>query len=85
MNNTKITCISDFEKAFNLRFTEKCCGVCKYGECECDGDATCSHPKRNDTSEDGIPYLKRNVMQMNVCDLWEKKECKNYDNRRKIC
>jgi hypothetical protein len=79
MNNTKITCISEFEEAFNLRFAEKCCGICKYGECECDGDATCSHPKRNDTDEDGVPYLKRNVMQMNVCDLWEKKR-KNYDN-----
>jgi hypothetical protein len=69
----EITSISDFEKEFHLRFAEKCCGNCKYGKCEYDGDATCSHPKRNDTNEDGVPYLKRNVMQMSVCDLWEKK------------
>ena len=69
----KITCMSDFEKAFNLRRAEKCCGNCKYGECEYDGDATCSHPKRHDTDKDGIPYSQCNVMQMSVCDLWEKK------------
>lgn len=72
----KITSISDFEEAFHLRLAEKCCGACKYGECEYDGDATCSHPKRNDTDEEGVPYLKCNVMQISVCDLWEKKERK---------
>ena len=60
--------------------TEKCCANCKYGECKYDGDATCSHPKRNDTDEDEISYLKSNVLQISVCDLWEKKEYKNYDN-----
>ena len=68
----KITSMSDFEKAFNFRRAEKCCGNCKYGKCEYDGGATCRHPKRNDADEDGIPYLKHNVMQIGVCDLWGK-------------
>ena len=81
----KITSIDDFEEAFNLRLAEKCCGVCKYGKGGYDGEATCSHPKRHDTDDDGVPYIKYNVSQMHVCDLWEKREPKSIssisDNR----
>lgn len=76
MQSQEIMCSEDFERIFNVRLAEKCCANCKHGEIEYEGDATCIHPNRNDTGcwakEDAtLPYQTFNVMQSNVCDLWE--------------
>ena len=69
-------CSEDFDRIFNVRLAE-CCANCKYGECEYEGCATCSHPKRNDggyADEEGelaSKYYSYNAHQWEVCDLWE--------------
>ena len=79
MSSKEIMCAEDFERVFNVRLAEKCCANCKHGDCEYEGGATCSHPKRNDggrSYEEGEvaqKYYSYNVCQCNVCDLWEAK------------
>lgn len=79
MSSKEIMCAEDFERVFNMRLAEKCCANCKHGDCEYEGDATCSHPKRNDggqSYEEGElaqKYYSYNACQCNVCDLWEAK------------
>jgi hypothetical protein len=78
MDKNKIMCEKDFARCFNVRIADKCCANCKHCECECEGEATCMHPNRNDTGlwaeEDAtFPYQRFNVWQHNVCDLWEAK------------
>lgn len=77
MSDDRIMCAEDFEVCFNIRIAEKCCANCKYGDCECEGEATCRHPKRNDNGGLGdglsLPYYYYNVLQHQVCDLWEAK------------
>lgn len=78
MQTKGIMCREDFAREFHVRLADKCCANCKHGENECEGEATCMHPKRNDTGywaeEDvTLPYQAFNVIQSNVCDLWEPK------------
>ncbi len=78
--DVKIMCKDDFNKAFNVRLADKCCANCKYGESEFDGDATCSHPERNDNGNDcwnrkcDRKFRHYNTTQCHVCDGWEAKE-----------
>ena len=66
----------DFDRTFHLRIADQCCGNCRHGKCEDEyglnwqGEATCSHPKRNDGDP---PYELGNVLQCQTCDLWEGK------------
>lgn len=80
MLTKKIMCCEDFERVFNVRRAQKCCANCKYGSCEYEGFATCSHPKRNDggcKNEEGEgSYYPYNAHQCDVCDLWKKKGSK---------
>lgn len=79
MSSKEIMCAEDFDRVFNVRLAEKCCANCKHGDCEYEGEATCSHPKRNDggqSYEEGElaqKYYSYNACQCNVCDLWEAK------------
>ena len=62
----------DFDKEHHLRTADRCCGNCRHGTREDEngsnwqGEATCRHPKRS-----GPPYELGNVLQSQVCDLWE--------------
>ena len=78
MKAKEIMCCEDFERVFNVRRAQKCCAKCKYGSCEYEGFATCSHPKRNDCGygdeeEDSSKYYPYNTHQCDVCDLWKTK------------
>ena len=79
MSSKEIMCAEDFDHIFNVRLSEKCCANCKHGDREFEGEATCSHPKRNDGGrayEEGElaqKYYSYNARQCNVCDLWEAK------------
>lgn len=68
----------DFERESHYRIADRCCGNCKHGLGDFEGEATCEHPKRNDFGHCGDPgdrkVMTDNVWQCNVCDWWEKRE-----------
>lgn len=55
----------EFEDAFNVRTTERCCETCKHGERGYEGEADCKHPRLK-----GECF--RGGWINDVCDLWEK-------------
>ena len=37
----------EFEKKYNYRMADKCCGCCRHGDSEADGECACKHPDRD--------------------------------------
>ena len=71
----EINSFRDFEKKYNYRVAGKCCGSCKHGELEYEGNCTCHHPARFDFGRDNDQrIMSYNAVLCCVCDAWEKSD-----------
>jgi len=56
----------EFEKAYNVRTTEKCCETCKHGIVGYEGECDCKNPILDESILGDTTWINE------VCDLWEK-------------